>query len=117
VSSKLSRSRGTLNLNGSYSSEPRLCFAGGRENDDPKTGLACFGPMSLNPLKRHPTTLRMGFIGTSETIEKAQQWISINSNGVPGDEKHPDFPGCAADRGFHTSVGIRRRPLGANNAN
>jgi hypothetical protein len=60
--------------------------------------------MSLDPLKRHPTTLRMGFIGTSETIEKAQQWISINSNGVPGDEKHPDFPGCAADRGFHTAL-------------
>lgn len=60
--------------------------------------------MSLDPLKRHPTTLRMGFVGTSETIEKAHQWISVNSNGVPGDEKHPDFPGCAGDRGFHTAL-------------
>jgi hypothetical protein len=69
---------------------------------DPKTGLACFGPKSLDPLKRHPTTLCIGFVGTSETVEKAQEWISINSRGVSGDEKHPDFPGCAADRGFHT---------------
>jgi hypothetical protein len=43
-------------------------------------------------------------VGTAETAEKAEQWISINSRGVPGDEKHPDFPGCASDRGFHSAL-------------
>ncbi len=86
----------------SYFREPRLCFAGGKEHVDPKTGLACFGPMSLDPLKRHPTRVRIGFIGTSDTVEKAQQWIAMNSKGVSGDETHPDFPGCDSDRGFHT---------------
>ena len=71
---------------------------------DPKTGLACFGPLSLDPLKRHPNRVRIGFVGTSETVEKAEQWISINARGVPGDEKHPDFPGCATDRGFHSAL-------------
>lgn len=87
-----------------YFPEPKLRFAGGKQHVDPKTGLACFGPLSLDPLKRHPQRVRIGFVGTAETVEKAEQWISINSRGVPGDEKHPDFPGCASDRGFHSAL-------------
>lgn len=75
---------------------------------DPRTGLARYGPKSLDPRKRHPDRVRVGFIGTGETIEKAQEWISVNARGVPGDEKHPDFPGCAGDRGFHTSLEFDR---------
>ena len=87
-----------------YFPEPKLRFAGGRQHVDPKTGLACYGPLSLDPLKRHPNRVRIGFVGTAETAEKAEQWISINARGVPGDEKHPDFPGYAADRGFHSAL-------------
>jgi hypothetical protein len=87
-----------------YFSEPMLRFAGGREHVDPKIGLARFGPLSFQPLKRHPNRVRVGFVGTTETVETAQQWISINARGVPGDEKHPDFPGCGLDRGFHTTL-------------
>jgi hypothetical protein len=46
----------------------------------------------------------VGFIGTAETISQAQEWIEINSQGIPGDESHPSFPGCGHDRGFHTSL-------------
>lgn len=88
----------------SYFEEPRLCFAENKEHVDPKIGLARFGPLSREPLKRHPKSVRVGFVGTSETVEKAEQWISINSKGVLGDEKHPDFPGCASDRGFRTDL-------------
>jgi hypothetical protein len=91
-----------------YFQEPRLRFAGGKQHVDPKTGLACFGPLSLDPLKRHPKIVRVGFVGTADSAEKAEQWISINAKGVPGDEKHPDFPGCAADRGFHTDLEFNR---------
>jgi hypothetical protein len=91
-----------------YFKEPLLRFAAGKEHVDPKTGLARFGPLSLDPLKRHPDRVRIGLVGTSETVEKAEQWISINAKGVPGDEKHPDFPGCASDRGFHTALEFSR---------
>src|SRR6266566_3636005 len=91
-----------------YFPEPKLRFAGGGQHVDPKTGLACFGPLSLDPLKRHPNRVRIGFVGTGETVEKAEQWISINAKGVPGDEKHPDFPGCASDRGLHTALEFSR---------
>jgi hypothetical protein len=46
----------------------------------------------------------VGFVGTADTVEKAQLWIEINAKGVPGDENHPDFPGCGSDRGFHTGL-------------
>jgi len=71
---------------------------------DPKTGLARFGPLSLDPLRRHPGRVRIGLVGTSETVEKAEQWISTNAKGVAGDEKHLDSPGCSADRGFKTAL-------------
>ena len=48
--------------------------------------------------------MRVGFVGNADTVEKAQEWFSVNAQGVPGDEKHPDFPGCAADRGFQTAL-------------
>jgi hypothetical protein len=94
----------TPELRCKYFTEPLLRFAAGKEHVDPKTGLARWGPLSLDPLKRHPDRVRVGFVGTSDTIEKAQKWISVNATGVPGDEKHPDFPGCGADRGFHTAL-------------
>lgn len=108
MSTTLSQLPNASRVRCSYFKEPLLCFASGREHVDPKTGLACFGPMSLEPLKRHPTSVRIGFVGTSETVERAEQWISINARGVSGDEKHPDFPGCSTDRGFHTSPEVSK---------
>lgn len=99
-----SENRAVPHITCSYFREPPLCFAAGKEHVDPKIGLARFGPTSLDPLKRHPSKVRVGFIGTAETVEKAQQWISINSRGVAGDETHPDFPGYNADRGFHSTL-------------
>lgn len=87
-----------------YFAEPKLRFASGNEHVDPKAALACFGPLSLDPAKRHPDRVRVGFVGTADTVEKAQLWIEINAKGVPGDENHPDFPGCGSDRGFHTGL-------------
>jgi hypothetical protein len=87
-----------------YFKEPLLRFGPGKEHVDPKAGLARWGPLSFNSSKRHPASVRIGFLGTSDTIANAHRWISINAAGVPGDEKHPDFPGCAADRGFHTDL-------------
>ena len=100
----MSESYRTLDLRCKYFKEPLLRFAAGKEHVDPKSGLARWGPLSLDPLKRHPDRVRIGIVGTSNTIEKSEQWISVNAAGVPGDEKHPDFPGCGADRGFHTAL-------------
>src|SRR5216117_1383901 len=77
----------------SYFDEPNLEFANGRQNVDPKLGILRFGPKSLGDGNRHPSRVRVGFIGTAEGIEISQNWIDKSSLGFPGDDKHLEFPG------------------------
>jgi len=87
-----------------YLEEPILQFADGGEHIDPKLGISRFGPKSYKPVKRHPILVRVGIIGSAETIEKARQWIEKNAEGVQGDEAHPDFAGYEEDRGFFSTL-------------
>lgn len=87
-----------------YLGEPPLVFADGRQDVDPKLGLSRFGPKSWRPERRHPSSLRVGFLGSAETIEQAHRWIEKSAEGVHGDADHPEFPGCMADRGFMTKL-------------
>ena len=47
--------------------EPSLEFASDRLHLCPKHGITLFGPRSLDMGKRHPETIRVGFIGTGDT--------------------------------------------------
>jgi hypothetical protein len=87
-----------------YLEEPLLCFADGQHHIDPKQGILQFGPKSYKPLKRHPSQIRVGLIGSAETIDMARQWLIKTQEGVAGDEKHPDFPGFLRDRGFFSEL-------------
>jgi hypothetical protein len=87
-----------------YLEEPPLRFADGGEHIAPKLGISHFGPKSYKPPKRHPFLVRVGIIGTAETIEKTKQWIEKNSEGVQGDQEHPDFLGYREDRGFFSKL-------------
>jgi len=87
-----------------YLREPNLVFADGREHIDPKLGISRFGPKSWRPAGRHPSSVRVGIIGTAETVESARQWLETSSAGVVGDADHPGFPGYDSDRGFFSSL-------------
>jgi hypothetical protein len=87
-----------------YSPEPLLEFADGHRHVDPKTGIIRFGPKSLRPGNRHPSRIRTGFIGTSDTIQKAGAWIDKTSYGVRGEPERLEFPGFRADRGFCSEI-------------
>lgn len=87
-----------------YLEEPLLCFADGQLHIDPRQGMLQFGPKSYKPLKRHPSQIRVGFIGSAETINMARQWLIKTQEGVAGDEKHPAFPGFQRDRGFFSEL-------------
>lgn len=87
-----------------YLEEPLLCFANGQKHIDPKFGISQFGPKSYSPLKRHPSQVRVGFIGSAETIEVAKQWMEKSAQGVLGDQKHPDFPGFKKEQGFFSEL-------------
>ena len=86
-----------------YLPEPMLVFGNGGLHVDPKAGIARYGPFSLGTA-RHPNAIRVGLIGTAETIDKSKRWLVENAAGVLGDEKHPRFPGFQADRGFFSEL-------------
>src|SRR5579859_4564608 len=83
--------------------EPGLMFAGGRFQCDPKTGIPLYGPRSLGT-PRHKQEVHVGFIGTSEAVDHAQQFYEKCSEGVAGDDDHAPFPGCKADRGYRCNL-------------
>ncbi len=59
-----------------YFEEPKLQFGQYFEHEDSKTGLAEFGPFGRNVDGLHPSEIKVGFIGTGETIAGAQDWIA-----------------------------------------
>lgn len=48
----------------------------------------------------HPAQVRVGLVGTAESIASARTWLESSAEGVLGDENHPEFPGYQRDRGF-----------------
>ncbi len=94
-----------------YLPEPLLAFRDGGLHVDPKAGIARYGPRSLGT-PRHPSHVRVGFVGTADTIQKTWGWLEENARGVRGDEKHPDFPGYAPDRGFFSELETIEYPVG-----
>lgn len=79
--------------------EPELQFAEGRLHCDPKTGIPLYGPRTFGTA-RHKREVHVGFIGTSEAVEHARQFLVKCSEGVAGDKDHAPFPGCTAEQGF-----------------
>lgn len=87
-----------------YFDEPSLEFCGGREHVSPKMGITLFGPRSLDLSQRHPSTVKVGFVGSGESIESARSWITSCLPGVEGDDAHLEFPGFQEDRGFFSTL-------------
>ena len=58
-----------------YLPEPKLQFGAYFEHEDTKTGLAEFGPFGKNVDGLHPTEIKLGFIGTPQTVSGARRWI------------------------------------------
>lgn len=93
--------------------EPVLEFGSGNTHPDPKIGIPLYGPRSL-ATPRHKSEVHVGFIGTAQAIDSAQQWYEKAANGVSGYEpgnngacgayEHAPFPGCRKDRGFRCDL-------------
>lgn len=100
---KLSRPR----LSAEWLEEPDLVFGDGKRNPDPKTGIPLYGPRSLGT-NRHKREVHIGFIGTSESVDHAQQFYDKCSAGVDGDDSHAPFPGCRSDIGYRCDIHLDR---------
>lgn len=88
-----------LNLGVEWIDEPDLAFAGNLTHIDPKVGIPAAGPWSRDQ-PNHPVTVTAGFIGSAESIAKAQAWLSRAAEGIDGDDEHHPFCGFQPDGPF-----------------
>jgi len=88
-----------MRLDLDFLSEPTLQFGGG-DAVLPKDGLTRFGPYSLTMGAAHPATVKVGLIGTAETIESARAFLrrctSVVPSGLADTRLTPAFPGFRA---------------------
>lgn len=64
-----------MSISVEYLHEPKLQFGKYFEHQDTKTGLAEFGPFGRNIPGLHPSEIKLGFVGTRETIAGAKEWL------------------------------------------
>jgi hypothetical protein len=91
--------------------EPELVFGSDHRCVDPRAGLAAYGPY-CNADGENISQLRVGIIGTSEDIEKAESLLREISAPVEQDPKldsilHPSFPGLNSGKPFFVDVVTR----------
>ncbi len=91
---------------GFHIDEPDLVFGFKGEDQDPRLGLKRYGPyFSPEEPGPSPTQVRVGVIGSGETITLARQLLDLLRSEVrSGDSNrwlHPDFPGFS----FETRIG------------
>lgn len=74
-----------------------LIFGDRKQYIDPKKGLLAYGPCLLPRRRVISSVIRLGVIGSTETIELARNWIDRCQNEIPGKPELPQlfqgFPG------------------------
>lgn len=77
--------------------EPLLTFGEQRRYIDPKMGLLAYGPCIFKTRRAISSSIRLGIIGSRDTINLAQHWINKCQGEIPGKDNYPrlfpSFPG------------------------
>jgi hypothetical protein len=87
--------------------EPDLEFAYGGRHSDPRHGIDFFGPADM--LDAHISTVRVGVVGTQESIDGVKRWLETCTKEIPAKTSHlghlyVPFPGFNAERTFHSVI-------------
>ena len=107
-------------MNISHLREPLLEF--GRDTHiDVRFGIAQYFPFDKDQ-DTAPSAIRIGLIGTSESIEALSHWLETAANGVAGKTSprvnfHPAFPGFTEDSCFGARLVTDARWTGALSQN
>ena len=70
----------------SFFQEPELEFNNGGTHVDIRYGVMRYGPLDLGDPSA-PTKLRIGLVGTEETIAAIREWFDRCRTGVAGQKK------------------------------
>lgn len=92
----------------SYIAEPELEFGGGGKHVDIRFGLATHGPLDADTATA-PAVIRVGLVGTQETVEGIHAWLAKCARGIPGKPTplthlFPSFPGYGEDSCFRSKL-------------
>lgn len=63
--------------------EPLLTFGDGKRYIDPKKGLLAYGPCLYDNRRAIASAIRLGIVGTKETIDECKQWIQKCQGEIP----------------------------------
>lgn len=88
----------------SHIGEPELEFGGGGRHVDIRFGLMDYGPFDAVHLEA-PRRVRVGIVGSAETVEGASRWMNRCNAGLPAKASRqpnlfPAFPGLGKDGAF-----------------
>lgn len=88
--------------------EPPLEFGGGLRHPDIRFGLMDYGPFDT-AMEGAPKRIRLGIVGSAETVEGTARWIERCAGGIPAKESRqpnlfPPFPGLGADESFRCDM-------------
>lgn len=77
--------------------EPELIFGNEQKDIDQKRGITDFGPYTVHIPAMHRSSIKIGIIGSIETIESTKAWLERCSEPIEGVEdklrQFPNFPG------------------------
>lgn len=84
--------------------EPELEFGDGGRHVDVRFGLMQFGPLDRDTVHA-PGDIRVGIVGTAETVEGVTQWLDHCRTGIAAKQSRqpnlfPPFPGFSRDTTF-----------------
>ncbi|URW75047.1 hypothetical protein M9980_10810 [Sphingomonas donggukensis] len=84
--------------------EPPLEFGGGMRHPDIRFGLMDYGPLDYG-MDGVPKRIRLGIVGSAETVEGVARWIETCATGFPAKESRqpnlfPQFPGVGFEQTF-----------------
>ncbi len=84
--------------------EPPLEFGGGMRHPDIRFGLMDYGPLDFG-IDGVPKRIRLGIVGSAETVEGVARWIETCATGFPAKESRqpnlfPQFPGVGFEQTF-----------------
>lgn len=88
--------------------EPELEFGNGGTHVDIRYGLMRHGPLDLGETSA-PSQLKVGLVGTEETIAGIRQWFDRCRDGISAKQSKlsnlfPPFPGFSENSSFHASL-------------
>lgn len=100
-------------MNLAFFQEPELEFGSGGAHVDIRYGMMRYGPLDFGD-SIAPTQLRVGLIGTEETIASIRNWLDRCRTGIPEKQSklsnlYPPFPGFSEDSPFHASLTFHDR--------